>query len=236
MNAFSSRLVVEYPRAAIGLLLATFSNSSDSAASCCLLAILRFLVAILNTRSRFGSPHKNFSSTSAPTIASPTSHERALHSTAVDATPLRCCTYSSANSVTLLSLTRALTHSLIAFSPTHSPTCSTHSLSFSQVDYAGFHMPLLYKSDSPFVAGASSIKDSTVWTRTGASLFDVGHMCSLKWTGNDAADFLERVTVADVHGLAVNTSTLSVITNEEGGVIDDTMITKCTDHIYQVID
>jgi glycine cleavage system aminomethyltransferase T len=97
-------------------------------------------------------------------------------------------------------------------------------------------MPLLYKSDSPFVAGASSIKDSTVWTRTGASLFDVGHMCSLRWTGKDAADFLERVTVADVHGLGMNQSTLSVITNETGGVIDDTMITKCPDHIYQVID
>jgi len=104
------------------------------------------------------------------------------------------------------------------------------------VDYAGFRMPLLYKGDSPFIAGAASIKDSAVWTRTNASMFDVGHMCSLRWTGKDAIDFLESVTVADIHGLGMNQSTLSVIPNAEGGVIDDTMITKCPDHIYQVIN
>lgn len=39
-----------------------------------------------------------------------------------------------------------------------------------------------------------------------------------------------------VAGLGLNQSTLSVIPNEQGGVIDDTMITKCSDHIYQVIN
>jgi aminomethyltransferase len=34
----------------------------------------------------------------------------------------------------------------------------------------------------------------------------------------------------------MNKGTLSVITNETGGCIDDTMITKCEDHIYQVIN
>lgn len=61
-------------------------------------------------------------------------------------------------------------------------------------------------------------------------------MCSIRWTGNDAAAFLERVTVGDIDALPVNNSTLSVITNENGGAIDDTMITKCSDHIYQVIN
>jgi len=60
-----------------------------------------------------------------------------------------------------------------------------------------------------------------------ASLFDVSHMCSIRWSGKDAAAFLEHVTVCDVEGLAVNQGTLSVITTESGGVIDDTMITKC---------
>lgn len=53
-------------------------------------------------------------------------------------------------------------------------------------------------------------------------------------TGKDADAFLERVTVADIAGLPVGTGKLSIITNEEGGVIDDTMITRCDDHIYQV--
>jgi glycine cleavage system aminomethyltransferase T len=61
-------------------------------------------------------------------------------------------------------------------------------------------MPLLYKGESPFIANAASIKDSARWTRKHASLFDVGHMCSLKWTGKDATAFLESVTVADIQG------------------------------------
>lgn len=84
------------------------------------------------------------------------------------------------------------------------------------------------------MTGASSIIDSCKWTRTNASLFDVSHMCSIKWTGKDADAFLERVTVADIAGLPVGTGKLSIITNERGGVIDDTMITRCDDHIYQV--
>eukprot|EP00040_Diaphanoeca_grandis_P022883 m.123695 g.123695 ORF g.123695 m.123695 type:complete len:414 (+) comp29006_c0_seq1:31-1272(+) len=104
------------------------------------------------------------------------------------------------------------------------------------VDYAGFSMPVQYKSDASVVQGAESIIDSTLWTRSSASLFDVSHMCSLKWTGKDAAAFLEHVTVGDIAGLGVNSSTLSVISNEQGGAIDDTMITKCDDHIYQVIN
>ena len=61
---------------------------------------------------------------------------------------------------------------------------------------------------------------------------------SLRWRGKDAIKFVESVTVADVQGLAMNTGTLSVIPNDKGGIIDDTMITKTTDaegdHIYQV--
>ncbi|CAE8696522.1 unnamed protein product, partial [Polarella glacialis] len=83
--------------------------------------------------------------------------------------------------------------------------------------------------------------DSTKWTREGASLFDVSHMCSIRWTGKNAIDFVERVTTADVRGLPTMKGTLSVILNEAGGVIDDTMVTKCHsaehgEHVYQVVN
>jgi len=106
----------------------------------------------------------------------------------------------------------------------------------TMVDFTGYSLPVTYKGDSELIAGAASIIDSTKWTRTEASLFDVSHMCSIRCSGKDAAAFLEHVTVCDVEGLAVNQGTLSVITTESGGVIDDTMITKCDDHIYQVIN
>jgi len=107
------------------------------------------------------------------------------------------------------------------------------------VDFAGYAMPVQYKkAGGPHTL---SIIDSTKWTRESASLFDVSHMCSIRWTGKDAIAFVERVTTADVQGLDMMKGTLSVIPNERGGVIDDTMVTKCTskehgDHVYQVIN
>jgi len=105
------------------------------------------------------------------------------------------------------------------------------------VDFAGYSMPVQYKTGPH----ALSIIESTKWTRESASLFDVSHMCSIRWTGKDAYDFVEKVTTADVHGLAVNTGCLSVIPNEAGGVIDDTMVNKISskehgEHVYQVIN
>jgi len=107
------------------------------------------------------------------------------------------------------------------------------------VDFAGYSMPVQYtKADAPHTM---SIIDSTKWTRESASLFDVSHMCSIRWTGKDAFDFVERVTTADVKGLGVMRGTLSVIPNEKGGIIDDTMVTKCHskehgEHVYQVVN
>jgi aminomethyltransferase len=105
------------------------------------------------------------------------------------------------------------------------------------VDFAGYAMPVQYKTGPH----ALSIIESTKWTRESASLFDVSHMCSLRWTGKDAYDFVEKVTTADVHGMKPNTGALSVIPNEAGGVIDDTMVNKVVskehgEHVYQVIN
>mmetsp|Transcript_34990 Transcript_34990/g.63910 ORF Transcript_34990/g.63910 Transcript_34990/m.63910 type:complete len:412 (+) Transcript_34990:66-1301(+) len=106
------------------------------------------------------------------------------------------------------------------------------------VDFAGYSMPVQYKGSGTH---ALSIIESTKWTRESASLFDVSHMCSVRWTGKDAIDFVESVTTADIKGLPAMRGTLSVIPNESGGVIDDTMVTKCVsdehgEHVYQVIN
>jgi aminomethyltransferase len=96
------------------------------------------------------------------------------------------------------------------------------------VPFAGWSMPIQYKD---------SIMDSTTNCRSNGSLFDVSHMCGLSLKGPDAIDFLETLVVADIKGLAPGTGTLSVFTNENGGVIDDTVITKVSDdHIYLVVN
>ncbi|KAL2931392.1 Aminomethyltransferase mitochondrial [Bienertia sinuspersici] len=96
------------------------------------------------------------------------------------------------------------------------------------VPFAGWSMPIQYKD---------SIMDSTVNCRENGSLFDVAHMCGLSLKGKDCIPFLEKLIVGDLAKLAPGTGTLSVFTNEKGGVIDDSVITKVTDdHIYLVLN
>ncbi|CAO2842512.1 unnamed protein product [Amaranthus hypochondriacus] len=96
------------------------------------------------------------------------------------------------------------------------------------VPFAGWSMPIQYKD---------SIMNSTVNCRENGSLFDVAHMCGLSLTGKDCIPFLEKLVIGDIAGLAPGTGTLSVFTNEKGGSIDDTVITKVKDdHIYLVVN
>ncbi|WOL17783.1 aminomethyltransferase, mitochondrial-like [Canna indica] len=96
------------------------------------------------------------------------------------------------------------------------------------VPFAGWSMPLQYKD---------SIMDSTLNCRAAAGLFDVSHMCGLSLHGRDCVPFLETLVVADVAGLLPGTGTLTIFTNERGGAIDDSVVTKVQDdHIYLVVN
>ena len=75
-----------------------------------------------------------------------------------------------------------------------------------------------------------------LWCRSDnkSSLFDVSHMGQIRWHGKDRVEFLERVVVGDIGGLSVGGGCLSLVTNEEGGILDDTVITKYGDYVYMV--
>ena len=46
---------------------------------------------------------------------------------------------------------------------------------------------------------------------------------------------MESLTVADVQGLKNNTGTLTVFTNDKGGIIDDLIVNKTdADHLYVI--
>jgi len=94
------------------------------------------------------------------------------------------------------------------------------------VDFAGYALPIQYKD---------SIMEATQHCRTNASLFDVSHMLGSSIRGADATKFLESLVVADLKGLKDGTGTLSVMTNERGGIIDDTVITKVNENDYYVV-
>jgi aminomethyltransferase len=49
--------------------------------------------------------------------------------------------------------------------------------------------------------------------------------------GKDALDFVEKLVVGDVRGKQVNEGFLSLILNKQAGIIDDTIVTKMSDHM-----
>lgn len=61
-------------------------------------------------------------------------------------------------------------------------------------------------------------------------------MGQVKITGADRIAFMETLCVTDIAGLKENLAKLSVLTNEQGGVYDDCMITKKPDHIFIVLN
>lgn len=96
------------------------------------------------------------------------------------------------------------------------------------VPFAGWSMPIQYKD---------SIMDATKHCRSHASLFDVSHMCGVTLKGKDAVRFLEGLVVGDIAGIPNGSGSLSVFTNENGGIIDDTVVTKVADdEVYLVVN
>jgi aminomethyltransferase len=47
---------------------------------------------------------------------------------------------------------------------------------------------------------------------------------------------LEKVVVGDIAGLSPGSGCLSLVTNAEGGIIDDTVITNAGDFVYMVVN
>ncbi|EGS23321.1 uncharacterized protein CTHT_0009890 [Thermochaetoides thermophila DSM 1495] len=97
------------------------------------------------------------------------------------------------------------------------------------VPFGGFHMPVQYSS--------LSVIQSHLFTRSHASLFDVGHMVQRLFSGPGAAQFLERITPSAASALGEHRSTLSCIMHADGsgGIVDDTIVTKLTADKFYVV-
>lgn len=88
-------------------------------------------------------------------------------------------------------------------------------------------MPLLYKD---------SIIQSVQWCRSNASLFDVSHMGQVIIEGPKRQQFLEYITVADFNQIPVGHAHYTLIPNQKGGIIDDTIITNFGDYVNVVLN
>ena len=94
------------------------------------------------------------------------------------------------------------------------------------VGFAGYQMPIQYEG----------IMAEHLWTRSSAGLFDVSHMGQLIVAGAEAEKALESQLPADLAILKDGRLKYSLLLNEEGGIIDDLMVTRRGDHFYLVVN
>ncbi|MEH6586963.1 MAG: glycine cleavage system aminomethyltransferase GcvT [Halioglobus sp.] len=90
-------------------------------------------------------------------------------------------------------------------------------LGAKMVPFAGYDMPVQYP--------AGIIKEH-LQTREGAGLFDVSHMGQVIIEGPGTAAMLESLVPVDIEGLGSDRQTYALFTNEQGGVLDDLIITR----------
>ena len=94
------------------------------------------------------------------------------------------------------------------------------------VAFAGYSMPIQYEG----------IIAEHRWTRQEAGLFDVSHMGQITLQGDGAEAALESVLPADLSLLKDGRLRYSLLLNDEGGIIDDLMVTRRGEHFYLVVN
>jgi len=101
------------------------------------------------------------------------------------------------------------------------------SLGARMVPFAGYSMPVQYPT---------GILAEHRHTRTAAGLFDVAHMGQVTLRGPDVHRRLETLVPADVQGIAPGAVRYSQLTDEQGGILDDLMISNAGDHVVAVVN
>ncbi|WP_408642402.1 glycine cleavage system aminomethyltransferase GcvT [Sinorhizobium chiapasense] len=115
----------------------------------------------------------------------------------------------------------------------HTPLNALHlSLGARMVPFAGYDMPVQYPD---------GVLKEHLHTRAAAGLFDVSHMGQIvvrpkSGRIGDAALALEKLVPVDILGLAEGRQRYGLFTNDEGGILDDLMITNRGDHLFLVVN
>ena len=100
------------------------------------------------------------------------------------------------------------------------------------VPFAGYSMPVQYKS---------GVISEHLHTRSKAGFFDVSHMGQIKiWPKYNEKEkliqALEKLMPCDLYNLKENRQTYSLLTNSNGGVIDDLMIANKVSYFQLVVN
>jgi len=108
------------------------------------------------------------------------------------------------------------------------PLHSLHvELGAKMVPFAGYDMPVSYPAG--ILAEHRQCRHSAV-------LFDVSHMGQLSLAGSDAAAALETLVPVDIAGLAAGKQRYALFTHDDGGILDDLMVTRRSDHLHLIVN
>ena len=100
------------------------------------------------------------------------------------------------------------------------------SLGAKMVSFGGFEMPVQY----------SGIIDEHTSVREAVGLFDLSHMGEFVISGSRAASFLQRMTTNDINAVQIGQAQYTAICNENGGIIDDCVLYRFSDHYLLVVN
>ncbi|OPH51958.1 glycine cleavage system protein T [Paenibacillus ferrarius] len=93
------------------------------------------------------------------------------------------------------------------------------------IDFGGWELPVQF-------AGIQKEHDAV---RQQAGLFDVSHMGEVRVSGEDALDFIQRITTNDAAKLEAGQCQYSLMCYPNGGVVDDLLVYKLTDNDYMLV-
>lgn len=111
--------------------------------------------------------------------------------------------------------------------PRRTPLYDSHlALGAKMGEFAGYDMPLFYKD--------GVIKEHE-WTRSHCGAFDVSHMGQITIEGAGAAEFLERVTPSSFKNSSPGRAQYTVLTNEQGGILDDLIVTRLSENEFFIV-
>jgi aminomethyltransferase len=99
------------------------------------------------------------------------------------------------------------------------------ALGARMVPFAGWEMPVQYEGVIPEHRAV----------RTDAGVFDVSHMGELEVEGPTARDLLQATLSNDVDRLSPGEAQYTLVTNEQGGIVDDVILYRLDEHRYLIV-
>ncbi len=112
------------------------------------------------------------------------------------------------------------------------------ALGARMVPFAGYAMPVQYDLTGELATRCrGGVLAEHLHCRAKAALFDVSHMGQALLAGPGAAAALEALVPGDIAGLKPGRQRYTLLTNEQGGILDDLMVANLgDDHLALVVN